>query len=42
MTQEFIHVPEQNSRFSTAVVGTLMGAVIVLAGILSFAPYSLI
>lgn len=41
MTQSFIHVPAQNSRFSGVVIGTLTSAVIVLAGLLSFAPYSL-
>ena len=38
----FNHVPEQSSRFNSFVVGSLMGAMIVLAGLLSFAPYSLI
>lgn len=41
MTKEFIHVPAQTSRFNGVVIGTLMSAVIVLAGLLSFAPYSL-
>lgn len=41
MTKQFEHVPEQSS-FNSVVVGVLMSAVIVLAGLLSFAPYSLI
>jgi hypothetical protein len=41
MTQPFEHAPEQSS-INTVVVGVLMSAVIVLAGLLSFAPYSLI
>jgi len=41
MTQ-FNHIPEQSSRFNTFVIGSLMSAIIVLAGLLSFAPYSLI
>ena len=42
MTQEFQHIPEQSSRFDRFVIGSLMSAVIVLAGLLTFAPYSLI
>ena len=42
MTQEFNHIPEQSSRFNNFVIGTLMSTVIILAGLLSFAPYSLI
>jgi hypothetical protein len=41
MTQ-FNHIPEQSSRFNQFVVSALMGTMIVLAGLLSFAPYSLI
>jgi hypothetical protein len=42
MTQEFTHIPEQSSRFNNFVIGTLMSTMIILAGLLSFAPYSLI
>ncbi len=42
MTREFNVGETQVSRFNSVVVGTFMGAVIVIAGILSFAPYSLI
>jgi len=42
MTQEFQHIPEQSSRLDRFVMGSLMSAVIVLAGLLTFAPYSLI
>jgi hypothetical protein len=42
MTQQFQHIPEQSSRFSRVVVGTLMSTVVLLAGLLTFAPYSLI
>jgi hypothetical protein len=41
MTQ-FNHVPEQSSRFNQFVVSAFMGTMLVLAGLLSFAPYSLI
>jgi hypothetical protein len=41
MTQ-FHHVPEQGSSFNSIVMGALMSAVIALAGLLSFATYSLI
>jgi hypothetical protein len=40
MTQ-FNHIPEQSSRLNEFVVSTFMGTMIVLAGLLSFAPYSL-
>jgi hypothetical protein len=42
MTQFNHHIPEQSSRFNQIVIGTLMSTIIVLAGLLSFAPYSLI
>jgi hypothetical protein len=42
MTKVFNHAPEQNSRFNSFVIGTLLSAVGVLVGVLSFAPYSLI
>lgn len=42
MTQVFNHIPEQSSRFNQFVVSAFMGTVIVLAGLLAFAPYSLI
>ena len=42
MTQQFHSVPEQSSRFNTFMIGAFMSAMIVLAGLLSFAPYSLI
>jgi len=38
----FNQVPEQGSRINTFVIGSLMSAIIVLAGFLSLAPYSLI
>lgn len=41
MTQPFVHLPEQNSGFHRIVMVTLVGAVGVLAAVLSFAPYSL-
>lgn len=41
MTQ-FNHVPEQSSRFNQFVISAFMGTMLVLAGLLSFAPYSLI
>jgi hypothetical protein len=41
MTQSH-HVPEQTSRFNQFVVSAFMGTMLVLAGLLSFAPYSLI
>ena len=41
MTRQFAHLPEQSSRFHNVVMGTLVVAVGVLAGFLSFAPYSL-
>lgn len=41
MTQ-FNHVPAQSSRFNQYVVSAFMGTMLVLAGLLSFAPYSLI
>jgi hypothetical protein len=42
MTQEFNHIPEQTSRFNNFIIGTLMSTVLILAGLLSFAPYRLI
>jgi hypothetical protein len=42
MTHQFHHIPEQSSRLNTFVTGALMSAMIVLAGLLSFAPYGLI
>jgi hypothetical protein len=42
MTQQFHHIPEQGSRLNSFVIGTLMSAMLILAGLLSFAPYSLI
>lgn len=42
MTQQFHQFPEQSSRLNTFVIGAFMSAMIVLAGLLSFAPYSLI
>jgi hypothetical protein len=42
MTTQFNHIPEQSSRFNQFVIGTLMSTIVVLAGLLSFAPYSLI
>ena len=41
MTKVFNHVPEQSSRFNNIVMGTLLTAVGLLVGVLSFAPYSL-
>ena len=41
MTQQFQHLPE-SPRFNRIVMGTLMSAIGVLVGILTFAPYSLI
>jgi hypothetical protein len=42
MTQVFNHIPEQSSRFNNIVMGTLMSAIGLLVGVLTFAPYSLI
>ncbi len=42
MTQQFHQFPEQGSRLNTFIIGGFMSAMIVLAGLLSFAPYSLI
>ena len=42
MTWVFNQVPSQTSSFNSAVISVLMGSMIVLAGLLSFAPYSLI
>jgi hypothetical protein len=42
MTQVFNHIPEQSSRFNSFVMGTLMSAIGLLVGVLTFAPYSLI
>ena len=42
MTLQSNHLPEQSSRLNTFVVGAFMSAMIVLVGLLSFAPYSLI
>jgi hypothetical protein len=41
MTQHIQHIEAEGSRFNSFIVGTLMSTVIVLAGLLSFAPYSL-
>ncbi len=38
MTRDFSHAPAQTSRFNVVVVGALMTAIVVLAGILSFSP----
>ncbi|MGB8366188.1 MAG: hypothetical protein ACLQUZ_14855 [Rhizomicrobium sp.] len=38
MTRDFSHAPTQTSRFNVVVVGALMTAMVVLAGILSFSP----
>jgi len=42
MTHNFIPAPQQASRFNSFVVGTLMSSMIILVGLLSLAPYSLI
>jgi hypothetical protein len=42
MTRQFNHIPAQSSRINSVVIGTLMSTMIVLVGLLSFAPYSLI
>lgn len=42
MTGQFYQVPAQSPQFTTYIASALTGLVIVLAGILSFAPYSLI
>ena len=41
MTKVFNHVPEQSSRINDFVMGTLVSAVGILVGVLSFASYSL-
>jgi hypothetical protein len=41
MAQDFIRPQSEGSRINTIVMGTIMTAVLVLAGLLSFAPYSL-
>jgi hypothetical protein len=42
MTDISIRAPQASWQFSNIVISVLTGAVIVLAGVLSFAPYALI
>ena len=41
MAQFSVRAPAQSSSFNTVVVGIFTGAMIALAGLLSFAPYTL-
>jgi hypothetical protein len=40
MAQAYNHVPEQHSVVTDVIVSTLVGAMIVLAGLLALAPYA--
>ena len=40
MTQAHIHIPEQHSVITDVITSTLVGAMIVLAGLLALAPYA--
>ena len=40
MTSPSIHIPEQHSVLTDAISTALLGAVIVLAGLLALAPYA--
>jgi hypothetical protein len=40
MTQISIHAPEQSSSFNSAIISILSVAMVVVAGLLAFAPFS--